>query len=377
MIRFILIVLLFLVSLLCVFKAFTYHLWITAILVSEFPWIFLIITGGLLVLGIAPQKFQLIGNVLAAMALLLFCYPIISASMVSRSLHENLKMNFGSVDEKDLKSTPFSFSQMITGIGSKQVTYQTFVYKSFDNLDLTLDFYPSQLKGKKPCVIVIHGGSWASGDSQQLPELNSELAKKGYHVASINYRLAPKYQSPAPKEDIQDVLKYLRIHSEEFQIDTNRFVLIGRSAGAQIAMISAYTSNDPGIKGVVSFYGPADMVWGYSLPSNPLIMNSRKVMEDYLGGTYEQVPQNYVASSPAHAVSNSAVPTLMIHGKNDVLVAYEHEIRLSKKLDEHQIPHYLLSLPWATHGTDYTLNGPGGQLSTYAVEYFLKSVTTK
>jgi len=223
--------------------------------------------------------------------------------------------------------------------------------------------------------VVIHGGSWKSGDSQQLPELNSRLAKNGYHVAAINYRLAPDSQSPAPVQDVSDALTFLKEKAGQFAIDKTNFIILGRSAGAQIALLAAYTLRDPSIRGVIDFYGPADMVWGYSLPSNPLIMDSRKVMEDYLGETYQTHSENFRKSSPLLYVSEQSPPTLIIHGKNDVLVAYEHSRRLAKKLRENKIRHHLLTLPWATHAFDYNLNGPGGQLSTYAVLYFLKSVT--
>jgi acetyl esterase/lipase len=227
----------------------------------------------------------------------------------------------------------------------------------------------------RPCVVVVHGGSWKSGDNKQLPELNAYLANAGYHVAAINYRLAPKYRSPLPIEDVKNALSFLKSNSRELQIDPTKFVLLGRSAGAQIALVAAYTLNEPGLKGVVDFYGPADMVWGYSLPANPLVLDSRKVMEDYLGGTYSEVPKNYLSSSPVNYVTKSSVPTLIIHGENDVLVAYEHSIRLQKALNQHGIRNYFLSLPWATHGFDYSLNGLGGQLSTYAVEQFLADIT--
>ena len=97
-------------------------------------------------------------------------------------------------------------------------------------------------------------------------------------------------------------------------------------------------------------------------------------MEDYLGGTYSQVPENYRQSSPIEFASVSSPPTLLLHGGNDVLVAFEHSRRLNNKLHQLGVRHYLLALPWATHGFDYNLNGPGGQLSTNLVERFLASV---
>jgi dipeptidyl aminopeptidase/acylaminoacyl peptidase len=87
------------------------------------------------------------------------------------------------------------------------------------------------------------------------------------------------------------------------------------------------------------------------------------------------VPQNYFKSSPVVFVNTGSVPTLLIHGQQDVMVAYEHSTRLSKKLADSGVRRYLVSLPWATHGFDFTLNGPGGQLSTFSVERFLGLVT--
>jgi dipeptidyl aminopeptidase/acylaminoacyl peptidase len=119
------------------------------------------------------------------------------------------------------------------------------------------------------------------------------------------------------------------------------------------------------------------MVWGAQNPANPWVFNSGKVLEDYIGGTYEALPREYASASPLNYVSSKVPPTLLLHGENDVLVAYEHSRRLAAKLKDHGVPHYVLTLPWATHGFDYNLYGPGGQLSTYCVEKFLGRVTAR
>jgi len=371
MIRLILIILIFLISLLSIFKAPAYYLWLLAVVVTEYPWVFAGITLLLLGTGFWVNKYQLVGTIIGIIALGVFLSPIARAYMVADTLHKNFDASFGITNTSN-NGKPFSLAKMFRS--NAKVNYRTVDYVSYPNVTLKLDYYPSQIIGKRPCVIVVHGGSWSSGDSQQLPELNSYLASKGYNVASINYRMAPKWHNPAPVEDIANALKYLRTHADELHIDTNQFVLLGRSAGAQIALLAAYTLHDRSIKGVVDFYGPADMVWGYSVPSNPLIMDSRKVMVNYLGGTYEKVPQNYVASSPIEFVDRQSPPTLIIHGKNDVLVAYEHSRRLNEKLQQNGIKHFWLQLPWATHGFDFNLDGPGGQLSTYTVLQFLNNV---
>jgi acetyl esterase/lipase len=367
MIRLILVIIFLLISLLAIFKAPTYHLWLLAIGVAEFAWVFSAITLVLLLSGLFGGRFQLAGTIIGVVAFIFYCYPIVSAWSTGRQLAAAMDDTFS----EPVNTKPFSFATMLTGYHQQDISSTVIAYNS----DLRMDFYASAVTGVRPCVIVIHGGSWSSGDSKQLPELNSYLANKGYHVAAINYRLAPTYQSPLPVEDVYAAMDYLRAHALELQIDTNNFVLLGRSAGAQIALLAAYRQPVSGLKGVVDFYGPADMVWGYSLPANPWVMDSRKVLEDYLGGTYTAVPKNYAASSPIEFVNKHTVPTLIIHGEHDVLVAYEHSIRLNKKLTANGIKHFFLSLPWATHGFDYNLHGPGGQLSTYSVERFLHNVT--
>lgn len=366
MIRLILIVLLLLTSLLTVIKAPTYNLWKLAIAAAEFAWVFIAITIVVLLSGFLAQRYTTTGTVLGLIAIVLFLSPFFRAYDVASHLPKAMDKALG--DQSD--TTPLNLSVIFSGYKEAPVAYKSLPYCG----NLHLDFYPAIHPGNHPCVVVVHGGSWSSGNSQDLPELNTYLANHGYHVAAINYRLAPQNICPAPVEDVYQAIDYLRAHAEELRIDTNNFVLMGRSAGAQIALLAAYKQHVQGLKGVVDFYGPADMVWGYSLPASPLVMDSRKVMENYLGGTYSAVPNNYAASSPVEFVNSNTVPTLIIHGEHDVLVAYEHSIRLEKKLQDNGIKHFFLSLPWATHGFDYNLKGPGGQLSTYSVLRFLQNI---
>ncbi len=376
MIRLVFIVIFFLISLLTIFRAPAYYFWLLAIVVTEFPLVFAFITLLLIGSGQWVHKYQLAGTVIGFVSVILFLSPIVRSYIISRNLKADIEQSFG-VATKANPFQPFDFSNLLNL--SKQieshdaVAMKTLKYVTYQDTSLSLDYYPTNIPNR-PCVIVIHGGSWSSGDSRQLPELNSVLAWNGYNVATINYRLAPKWQTPAPVEDVANAIKYLKLHAAELHIDTSQFVLLGRSAGAQIALLAAYTLHDKNIKGVIDFYGPADMVWGYSIPSNPLVMDSRKVMVNYIGGTYEKVPHKYVACSPIEFVDKQSPPTLILHGKNDVLVAYEHSRRLNEKLQQNGIKHYWLQLPWATHGFDFTLNGPGGQLSTYAVLQFLNTI---
>jgi acetyl esterase/lipase len=187
--------------------------------------------------------------------------------------------------------------------------------------------------------------------------------------------IALKFQSPSQAEDIHEALAWLRLNARQLKIDTNNFVLTGRSAGAQLVLATAYSGKENGIKGVAAFYGPTDMLWTYDHPDNMLIMDSRMVQRDFLGGTPAEVPKRYNAESPLFYVTLETVPTLLVHGKLDAHVYHEQSVRLANKLDAYKVKNVFLSLPWATHGCEYNLNGPSGQLAMYAVERFLFAVT--
>ncbi len=375
---------LFLLSLLTLFRAPTNFFWYVAIVVSEFSWIFLAIL--LLVCLCFPllPGWKILSWSLTIASVFLYLYPIVAAYVISSDLNKKIEKAFPpSPPSVSLSLSlpvpvpvsvpdPYSFHRSLTGIFDPQIRPRKIQYDSTEKLNF--DLFAIGDGRFKPCILVVHGGSWAGGSSEQIPELNSSLARLGYAVAAINYRLAPQHHFPAQMEDVLHALTYLRIHADELQINMNKVVLLGRSAGAQIALAAAYRVPVPGLKGVISFYGPADMVWGYSAPANPLVLDSKKVMEDYLGGTYSQVPDNYKKSSPIEFVTPESVPTLLIHGKKDALVAYEHTTRLDAKLNKAGVKHFVLSLPWATHGCDYSINGPSGQLSFYTVRRFLELV---
>lgn len=362
-----------LLSLLSVFNAPTYHTWLLAVMVSEFPLIFMGIALVLILMSSITERFKTAGTVISVLAFVLFSTPVARALLIADNLEIELNQALKGNHVSASGHPAFSFWKLATR-GNSDARYDTLRYAENGGAAGTMDFYPADSAGLRPCIVVVHGGSWSSGDSGQLPELNTHLANHGYHVASVNYHKAPEWQSPKALEDVGQALLFLKAESERLKIDTSRLVILGRSAGAQIALLAAYQNTVPGLKGVISFYGPADMIWGYSKPASRWVMDSRHVMENYLGGTYKQVPERYSSASPIEHVSADSPPTLLIHGRNDVLVAYEHSTRLAAKLEANGVPHYLLTLPWATHGFDYTLNGPGGQLSTFTVDTFLRKI---
>jgi acetyl esterase/lipase len=375
MLRLFIAVLLLLISLLVLVKAPTSLAWLFTVAITNFPYIFIIVT--LLSVGISlnHERFKWICAVCSFAAFILYSLPVIHTYQRGKELEVGLPAIFPVTNNGSFLQEPFSISKMFTGIGVRTVAYKTILYKTVDSTQLTLDFYPSSVSANAPVIIVIHGGSWETGDSKQLPALNSYLANKGYNVAAINYRLAPAYKSPAPVEDTKDAVAYLTQHAAELKIDTNNIVLLGRSAGGQVALVAAYSAHNPNIKGVVAFYSPADMVWGAQIKGNDYVLNTSKIYDDFFGGQYDQVPEKFKEATALEYIDTSSCPTLIIHGEEDALVSYEHSVHLQHALDSVHVKNYFLSLPNATHACDYNINGPAGQITTYATERFIYSVT--
>lgn len=241
---------------------------------------------------------------------------------------------------------------------------------------LPVDFFPAATTaGRAPCVVLIHGGGWDAGDRKQMPELSFWLARRGIAVAAVSYRLAPQNTWPAPREDVLSALAWLKARASELAIDPLQLVLIGRSAGGQIALAAAYTADDPAIRGVVGLYAPSDLVFGYEHAEEDDAIKSPTLMRQYLGGTPANARSAYESASALNFVNAATPPTLLLHGKLDRLVWHRHSERLAAKLHEAEVPYAFVSLPWATHAFDYHLNGPGGQITTLTVEWFVKAVT--
>ena len=100
----------------------------------------------------------------------------------------------------------------------------------------TLDVYrPGNRSGALPVIINVHGGGYVYGSTKQYQFYCMDLAQRGFAVVSFNYHLAPKYKFPTPVLDLNLVLEWVCQKADIYGFDTDRVVLIGDSAGAQIA----------------------------------------------------------------------------------------------------------------------------------------------
>jgi acetyl esterase/lipase len=322
-----------------------------------------------------------IGGLLGLGATALFVLPIVHAHLLNRELPAKLETTFGAARRdrgrfaEDPRPEPFVVADVLSSVQSRPVRLDERVFNTSEGEKLTLDvFRPGYEHGPLPGVLVIHGGSWQNGNSREFVALNGYLAARDYLVFSINYRLAPKWKFPAGRDDILSAIAYLKVYAKDLGLDPTRLALLGRSAGGQLALLAAYTANEPSIRGVVSVYGPTDLKYGYDHPAPKKLLDTRHVLETYLGGPPAKADEAYFAASPINFVSATSPPTLLIHGLHDRHVSPEESARLEAKLQQANVKHFFLRLPWATHACDWSFSGPCGQVSTYAIEQFLERV---
>ncbi|MGC3991006.1 MAG: alpha/beta hydrolase [Chthoniobacteraceae bacterium] len=221
---------------------------------------------------------------------------------------------------------------------------------------------------------MLHTGGWNRGNPDEFRPFSHLLARNGYAVAAIEYRLAPMATWPAQRDDTLTAIRYLKAHSTELGIDPTCFVLLGRSAGGQIAEVVAYTANDPAIRACIAFYAPADLTYAYQFGYESDMLKSPLLLRQLLGGSPTQAAANFDSASSIRWVGQQSPPTLLLHGAPDPLVWAKQSERLDARLTQIGVPHYFVRVPWGTHAFDFNPNGPGGQISEYAVGYFLAAV---
>lgn len=196
---------------------------------------------------------------------------------------------------------------------------------------LLLDLHLPDQVSKPPLVMFIHGGSWRAGSRKDKYLLF--LAKNGYAVASIDYRLSQTAVFPAQIHDCKAAVRWLRAHAGEHGYDASQIVAMGCSAGGHLAVLLGTTGGVAELEGdvggnldqsskvqtIVDFYGPVDFI----LRSK----DQPKFTDDPSGKVYQLLGQGVTQNeklarlaSGAFHVSADDPPMLVIHGTVDKTV---------------------------------------------------------
>jgi acetyl esterase/lipase len=271
-----------------------------------------------------------------------------------------------------MQPSPFSLVNTFRGISSAKNRHQTgIIFANSAGVALEMEVYQPLEIGKYPALVVIYGGSWQSGNPHANSEFNQYIASHGYTVFAIDYRHAPKYRFPAQLDDVNTALNFIRKHAAEYEADSERMALLGRSAGAHLAMLAAYQPDAPPLRAVVNYYGPVNLTEGYKSPPHPDPINSRAVLKAFIGGSLEEFSKQYEIASPINYVNHPLPPTLLIYGSRDHLVEARFGRQMYERLHNSGNTAVFLEIPWAEHSFDSVFNGVSNQLALYYTERFL------
>ncbi len=270
------------------------------------------------------------------------------------------------------RSHPFVLADTFRGIDTGIIRYTPRIQFAAPNgIPLSMDIYRPANTGKNPTLVVLYGGSWQNGNPSNNQEFSHYMAAQGYTVFAIAYRHAPRDRFPAQLDDVRSALSFIKEHSAEYDADPERIALLGRSAGGHLAMLAAYQPDALPIRAVVNYYGPFNLTKGYREPPNPDPLNVRAVLEAFLGGTPDQLPQQYAKASPISYVTRPLPPTLLVHGSRDHIVEVRFARNMHKRLRDANSTSVLLEIPRAEHSFDSIFQGPSNQLALYYTERFL------
>jgi acetyl esterase/lipase len=376
-----------------VVPGWTYPLFVLAVGAPELsPWLFF--AGLVLCLlfcllsakSIRRSRWHRISLAVALCATALTAIPLVQAASMLRRFDEAMRAALGTDFLRGvpgnvrggMRPSPIVPADLFRGIdfGETRVV-RGIPFAAPGGQPLTLDIYRPLADGRFPVIVQIYGGAWQRGAPADNSEFARYLAMRGYAVFAIDYRHAPRWTWPSQIEDVRAALVWVTAHAAEYGADPSRMALIGRSAGAQLALLAAYETGAPTVRAAVSFYGPVDLAEGYRHPPRPDPLDVRAIEETLLSGTPDSAPVRYREASPVTYVNRQLPPTLLLYGSRDHVVEARFGRMLDDRLRATGTTSVLLEIPWAEHAFDLIPSGLSSQIALYYVERFLAWALTR
>jgi acetyl esterase/lipase len=228
-----------------------------------------------------------------------------------------------------------------------------------------LDVYLPETPSEKPLplMIWIHGGAWMGGSQANPPALY--LVKKGFAVASIQYRFVKDAIWPAQSYDCKAAIRFLRANAAKYNFDPDRFAVGGDSAGGHLAAFIG-TSGDvkemegdlgntnvsSRVQAVVDWFGPTDLLlMGEQAGPNSMVKHDDANAPEALlmGGPVQEKKDLAKTANPLTYIDKNDPPFLIMHGDNDQLVPIAQSRILAKALIDAGVEVTTKTIPGAGH----------------------------
>lgn len=220
------------------------------------------------------------------------------------------------------------FISSSTVFGQKNDEKIVRIYKQIDSVQLKMEIYQPKalVKTKKyPTIIFYFGGGWSQGSITQFSPYAAHCVEKGMIAILVDYRVKSR-QKTTPIESLKDAksaMRFLRRNATEFNIDPNRMIASGGSAGGQLAAacFTSETINEVGEDLKISAKPNALVLF------NPVIDNSKE------GYGYDRVKENWKDFSPLQNINKGFPTTAFFVGTKDNLVPVKTAEMFKNKVD--------------------------------------------
>jgi len=214
-------------------------------------------------------------------------------------------------------------------------------------LDLRLPSGKERNRPPYPLVINIHGGFWrAKYNLDHAGHLCAALTAKGLATANLEYRRVGNEGGawPGTFADLRSAYQFLLQNAQRHNLDSRRIVVIGHSAGGQLALCLA--AHEPNVTRVVSLAGVVDLQRAYQLHL------SNDAVVEFLRGTPSHVPDHYREADPME-LSISQARQWLIHGSADEIIppdfSSDYVTAKQKRAGKEREDAQLLAIPGAGH----------------------------
>ena len=258
------------------------------------------------------------------------------------------------------------------------------VYGMYSGLGLLMDVYrPAQPNGV--AIVAISGSGWYSPmryDASQLKasrEVTSHaerFAAAGYTVFAINHRQTPRFRYPAPIEDAQRAVRFVRSHASDYGITSDRIGAWGLSSGGHLVELLGTmdgkgdaSDSDPvnrlsaKVQAVVALFGASDLVLMFSTMARPGALTS------LMGFSYQDPAdraglgvraddfenRQYREASPLTHVTADDPPMLLMHGDEDIIAPIKQSELMESALKQAGVTVRFIRVPGGKHGPNFQL----------------------
>jgi acetyl esterase len=169
---------------------------------------------------------------------------------VAKKLRQSLRSGIGAVRAGAVNQVAHAFARVRYSLPDAHprrlelVLERDVVYGPTRGVCHRLDVYtPQRAKGPLPVVMYVHGGGFSMLSKETHRVMAFAIARRGYLVFNVNYRLGPRHRYPAPLEDVTEALIWVAANCERYGGDRSRLAIAGESAGGNLVTALAVMSS--------------------------------------------------------------------------------------------------------------------------------------